>query len=196
MLHPRIIVAGYALLMSGLLSSCEKPERSVRVDEVPPSAAPPVAKIIPREYPVDHLLRDQQDRTIRALIVGRSVERVYFIRSPDGLKADIPITQLSTQDQAFVHSLPLQPPSGDFFKRNEGPEKPKAKAQPDPTQLYVSAREADIARLEQEKEALMREVNASPNNLQKRNRQTKLEKIETEIARLKAQIQERLDRSR
>lgn len=133
---------------------------------------------------------------IRALIVGRSVERVYFIRSPDGLKADIPIHQLSPQDQTFVHSLPLQPPPGDFFKRDPPRDRSKSETKPDPNETYVASREADIARLEQEREALLGDIVVAPNNLQKRNRQTQLEKLEREIARLKAQVEEKREQAR
>lgn len=196
MSRPGSIFAVYTFIAATFFAGCERPERSIRAKKEPASAPPSVVTTPPLKYPVDHALQDQRNRTIQAVIVGRSMERVFFIRSTDGLKAGVPINQLSPRDQAFVLSLPLQPPPSDFFQGDQVSKRPEMKAAPDLNEAYVSSREADIAQLERDKEVIRREIHDSISNLQKRNLQTKLDKIEKEIARLQAQIEERLERPR
>ncbi|MBL9151173.1 MAG: hypothetical protein JNK37_01740 [Verrucomicrobiales bacterium] len=168
------------LLAMGLalfVGSCEKPPTAQQTPLEKPAESTRL------DFPVDKTLTDNKGRRIEASIVGRTEDRIYIVRRPDGLKSEFPIASLSESDQEYVLSFRIQTPPAGFFKKTEISNSASKKQGG-----YVQSRLDAIERLELENRLLLGEIDATTNSMLRQTKLSKVKRNTEEIARLKSAI--------
>ena len=138
--------------------------------------------------PVDRTIVDNRGRSLDVRILARSGTHARMIRQTDGLKFDLPISDLREEDQRFINRIPETPIIGSLSpepKTNEG--------KPD-TPPYIKNREESIAKLKikaQEQNAELKTLSIESNRLvtpRIRMKEKEMNLTNSEILRLQGQI--------
>ena len=127
------------------------------------------------EFPISKTLHDSQGRPLNASIIGRSVSELTVIRTDDNRRFQLPISNLSKEDQKFAANLPIY----------VAPASPK----PNERSQYIENREKELERMRAEVEELESKIKlGNPKSPRVRGYEREMDKIKGEIERLQSQI--------
>jgi len=126
-----------------LLAACQK--KPVVIEEPPAPAEVAEVPKEPKELPDNIKITDKQGRSLDVKIVGRSSEKISFIRLSDSKFFEWEISQLAEADQAIMKNLPMK----------EGPPNAVAAVQ---DSLYITNRKRDLIRVNKEIVQLQQEL--------------------------------------
>ena len=190
MASPSLLRPVFALFLLVAGAACER----ASVDALPFGSS---EKLEPdfriSDYPIHRQLTDSQGRPLEGHIVAKAEGSLYVLRSSDETNFEIPIADLSQDDQEFAERLPeLMPPPG--FRHGERAVSLQTKGKgkvvtSKPVPAYIANRREEIERLEQKIERLDIEIRSTNNTMIIRSRNEQIQRILEDIYELKADIE-------
>lgn len=168
-----------ASILLGFSTSCNKPSVNIEGETQEFPLQDPIQPL-----PLNRTITDLQGRSFDAKIIGKNDESIVVTRESDQKNFRIPIQNLAESDQKFVNRLRNSHVPAEITIEGEANDTRPINGVP----RYVAFRQEEIVRLYEEIERLRQEAKETSNAITSRSRYSEIERLDKEIAELRADI--------